>query len=244
MHKTFLIGLTLGLAAPALHAMPIPFNTETYTVVDGVTLLDDTFALLQDDFTDSAPPSILPLGQGATVASLNGSSATALATADTRTLTVATGAFVSAPDLSATTISLATFSGDFIALTPSTRLRLDFDGNGSLFGDGSVLTELVLQVLGGGLTLFNRTLTLSGADSLTQTFSDTFDLAPGATGTLEILLSSSGSADPAAEALGQANLSFALESVAAVAVPAPSTALSLILGLGLLGFTSRRATGG
>ncbi len=240
MHKTLLLGLSLGLASPTLHALPIAFDTETYTVVDAVTVLDDTLTLLQDDFTDSVPPSVLPIGQGATVTSLNGSSATALATAETGALTVTTGASVIPPDQSATADSVASFSGDFTALTPTTQLRLDFDGNGSLIGNGSVFTELVLQVLGGGLTLLNRTLTLTDADSLTQTFSDTINLAPGATGTLEILLSSSSTADPDAEALSQANLGFALDSVA---VPAPSTALSLILGLGLLGMTARRTTG-
>lgn len=199
--------LLLGLGIASAQAAPITFTSSGYTTfafadVDGVS---------DGPITANAPPDPLPIASSASVTEILGS-ATADASADSLSLAASTSASSTGGVASGSAVS--TFLGEFTTPGGPMSLFVDFDSDTA----GSTL-DILWFVNGISLPVTGSGLFSSG------------DFAAGLTGTLEIVLISTSSADvTGATASNASTAAFRLNSV-----PEPATLALVLGGLGLLG---------
>lgn len=227
--------LILGGPASVSWAAPVTLNG-SYFIGGGASVLDGAGNLFSDNFTDTSPPSTLPLFGTTSVTSPLNSSAISFAIADQGILvaasdTVGLGEF-------ATAATTTNFSGSFITPGGKTQLRLDF-ANDAFAGNADSITQALLSfsLAGDGNILFNEDLLFSGTDDQEQVFLRTFDLPAGLLGTFDITLSSL-SSDFNSAANNTTSVGFRID-----AVPEPATLPILLSGLGLLAFANRKKVG-
>lgn len=227
--------LLLGGSASVSWAAPVELNG-SYFIGGGAGILDGAGNLLSDNFTDTSPPSTLPLFGSTSVISPLNSSAISFAIADQGILlaasdTVGLGEF-------ATATTTTNFSGSFTTPGGKTQLRLDF-ANDAFAGNVDSITQALLSfsLVGDGNILFNEDLLFSGTDDQEQVFLRTFDLPAGLLGTFDITLSSL-SSDFNSAANNTTSVGFRIDSV-----PEPATLPILLSGLGLLAFANRKKVG-
>lgn len=211
--KSIAFTLLLILQVAVGEAAPIAFTSQNYT----------TFAQagvggsLDGPFNDSSPPSNLPITSSASLTTADGS-AEATATADNFFLSAATAA--TGINDTATAIAVATFTGDFTASGGPLSLMANFTNLG-------IGTQLFVTLDIGGFTLFNDAFTVS--ELINQSIFVPSNLA-GATGILDLTLTSIADVLPTDTSSNSANVRFSLNS----AVPEPSVFADLLIGLALL----------
>lgn len=210
--KSIALILLLALQVAVAQAATIAFTSRDYT----------TFAQagvggsLEGPFNDSSPTSGLPLSSSASLSTAGGS-ATANATADNFFLSAATVA--TGTNDTAIANAVSTFTGDFTASGGPLSLMVNFTSLGSG-------TQLFVTLDIGGSTLFNDAFTVT--ELINQSIFVPSSLA-GATGILDLTLTSIADVLPTDTSSNSANLRFAL-----ISVPEPSVSANLLLGLGLL----------
>ena len=224
--------LMFGGSASVAWAVPVALNG-TYFIGGGASVLENSGNLLSDNFTDTNPPSSLPLFGTTSVTSPLNSSATSFAIADQGTLVAGTDTVGFSEFVTATTAT--NFSGSFMAPGGKLQLRLDF-ANDAFAGSADSLTQALLNfsLAGNGTILFNEEFLFSGTEDQEQVFLRTFDLPMGLSGTFDISLSSL-SSDFSSATKNTTSVAFRIDTV-----PEPSTLPILLSGLGLLGFINRR----
>jgi hypothetical protein len=148
---------------------------------------------------------------------------------------VADGLFLSADTeakgitLGADASAVTTFTGNFSAIPGTLSLLLDFASIG-----GGAQLFVTLDV--GGVTLFDDSFIV------TQLVNASMLLSPalaGASGILDITLSSLADVAVAENEANTASVAFALNTVSAV--PEPTVMVDLLLGLGLIAILRRRS---
>lgn len=219
-----LLPLTLLLAfqATAVQAAPIVFTSTNYTT----SALAGVDIKLNGPNNDSAPSSSLPLNSVANVNTSDGS-ASAASAANGLSLSVATAATGS--NLVADASAVTTFTGNFSAIPGTLSLLLNFASIG-----GGAQLFVTLDV--GGVTLFDDSFIV------TQLVNASMLLSPalaGASGILDITLSSLADVAVAENEANTASVAFALN--VGNAVPEPTIMVDLLLGLGLMAILCRRS---
>lgn len=224
--------LVFGGSASVSWAVPVTLNG-AYFVGGGVAILDDAGGLLSDNFTDTNPPSILPLFGATSVISPLDSRATAFAIADQGILVAGTDVVGSGEFVTAATAT--NFSGSFIAPGGKMQLRLDF-ANDAFAGSIDSITQALLNfsLAENGNILFNEDFIFSGVNDQEWVFLRDFELPVGTPGTFDIFLSSI-SSDFGSVANNTTSVAFRIDTV-----PEPATLPILLAGLGLLAFAKSR----
>ncbi|MEW6305760.1 MAG: PEP-CTERM sorting domain-containing protein [Verrucomicrobiota bacterium] len=221
-----------GYCSMAL-AVPVALNGQ-YSIDGKASVLAADGTRFEDSFSDDNLSTPLPLLGTVSVGSDAGSTASALAVADSGSLlaitdTVAGSEFADAG-------ARAIFLGDFTA--PGQPLRLRFDiFNDAQVGGVDAFTQAVLSfaLAGAGQVLLNETLTFGVADLGQQIVTRDFFLPAGTPGLLDIaLFSRSGGFDGAA-AGNIFSVAFGLNTV-----PEPATWFLLIPGLAGMALIGRR----
>lgn len=211
--KSIALTLLLALYAVAGQTAPIAFTSQNYTTFAQA----EVGGSLDGPFNDSSPSSNLPITSSASLATADGS-ATANATADNFFLSAATAA--TGINDTATAIAVATFTGDFTASGGNLFLLANFANLG-------IGTQLFITLDIGGFTLFNDAFTVS--ELINQSIFVPSNLA-GATGILDLTLTSIADVSPLDTSSNSANVQFSLSS----AVPEPPVSADLLIGLALL----------
>ncbi|ADJ27834.1 hypothetical protein [Nitrosococcus watsonii] len=226
--KRLVVLLALGLAAPVAGAIPVTIIPSAADILGEANIEESSGDLLSDNFVAGGPP--LPLNDDILLSTANGSTAAAFAAVDEDLLLVNTES-IAGTNESADASSTSSFSGDFTAPGGALKFTLDFDIQQSESG-GLANTSLAFSILGPFGVLIEEDLLFTGMADKNIPFISNFSLNPGDMATLDILLSSSTQADAGTSALNLANATFLVETVE---VSAPSTLMSLLVGLGILG---------
>lgn len=211
--KSIVLTLLLALYAVIGQTAPIAFTSQNYTTFAQA----EVGGSLDGSFNDSSPSSNLPITSSATLIA-SGGSATATASADNFFLSAATDS-ASLGD-TATAIAVATFTGDFTASGGNLFLLANFANLG-------IGTQLFITLDIGGFTLFN------GAFNVTELINQSVfvpSTLAGATGILDLTLTSIADVSPLDTSSNSANVQFSLSS----AVPEPPVSADLLIGLALL----------
>ena len=141
---------------------------------------------------------------------------------------------VSASGGIANAVGTSHFSGSFIATALEPILTLDFSQLSFAVGSGTAATSLFVSLTSGGVTLFSGLVNGSGPWGFAH------NLAPGATGLLDLTLSSEVTAGFPAQGSGNAS-AFGVVTVAS-AVPEPETNVLFLVGLaGVFAAARKRA---
>lgn len=215
--KKYFLALLLGSWGTSLFATPLSFTSSQYQ-----TGAFASVGLITDSHFDASPPSSPSLLTSAT-AELDPDSASSAGTTDTGFL----GASVDVTSVTQTAsgLSSAEFSGQFIAPGGPVLLTVNFDSQSSVL-NGTAGNQLSLVLIGNGVTLLDETFTVSGV------IGRAVALPAGTSGFLDFLLTSS--ADVTA---GSAfNLTTATFNVS---VPEAPTLFIFLPGLMLLLFLQR-----
>lgn len=217
--------LLLGLAALAFgcRADEIAFTSVQFDV----TAIAVTSAGAGLD-SRSSPPTTAPIS-----ASADSIGATDVATAGA---IAGSGLLTASADASGGGITSAVgtshFAGSFLTSAAEPDLVLDFTPTTFADGAGTAATSLFVTLMSGGVTLFQNVVT--------GPWHALYRLAPGATNSLDLTLTSEVTTGVAAAGLGDAS-SFGLVTFAS-AVPEPETNVLMLLGLGaVVAMRKRRA---
>ena len=215
-----LAALAFSSEADAITFSNVQFDVTAIAVTDGVPGFD----------SQSSPPSTAPV-----VASAGSVGTTDVATAGAigGPGLLSTSADVSGGGGIANAVSTSHFSGSFIASALEPILTLDYSALNSALGSSSAATSLFVSLTSGSSTLFQGFITGGSLWGFAH------NLAPGATGLLDLTLSSEVSAGFPMQGTGNAS-SFGLVTVAA-AIPEPEIGFLLLIGLGTLAAVRKRA---
>lgn len=223
MSATHIVLATLGLAfAASAHAVPIVFDavsSSSFAQADAGDASDGPFSETGDGS--------LPLVSSAAAFATDGDSASANAFAESLFLTTSSEASAVLGQASGNAVS--TFTGSFNALPGRLTLSLDFDAfiDQLATGFGSNALAVTLEI--DGVTLYSDLLSNS------TVFDQSFLLANGGMGLLDLTLASTTLAAPGDYAFSLASVNAALD---ATSVPEPGG--MALLAAGLLGLAWAR----
>jgi len=213
--KRVLIGCLAALAL-SCHAGEITFTSSQFDV----SAVAVTSASAGFD-SRSSPPSAAPVS----------ASADSIGTTDVATAGAigGSGLLTASADVSggggiANAVGTSHFGGSFLTSATERFLVLDLTPTTFAAGASTAATSLFVALISGGVTLFQ--------DLVTGPWHAAYLLAPGATNSLDLTLTSEVTAGFPAQGIGTAS-SFGLVTFAS-AVPEPETSLLLLIGMGAL----------